>query len=288
MKFAIEKGYFTCLNSVFKLPLPTIEKLTYLALTRYADSNNRAWPMYETLARDVSCGRKRVIQAVTRLVQCSLVAKQPRGNRTNIYLVYPPEYHCEKIAQMENKAVFESVERTPQKEPEVASEHPEDSPETPSGCRENTLRVSPEHPISTKTSTKDKSSSTKPTKGKTRDPDRKEINPNDVEAVQRSFKNKGFRVNDAVIIDYLGKYDLAAIKGAIFCTDFAAARNPLAVISSNLARGNYVMPTAREAPEAAPPLEPPLRNPGEEEAILELRKQAREGLLNKTKQPAQA
>ncbi len=100
--------------------------------------------------------------------------------------------------------------------------------------------------------------------------------------------NKGFRVNDAVIIDYLGKYDLQAIKGAIFCTDFAAARNPLAVISSNLARGKYVIPTAREAPEAAPPLEPPARNPGEEEAILELRKQAREGLLNKTKQPAHA
>lgn len=81
---------------------------------------------------------------------------------------------------------------------------------------------------------------------------------------------------------------MSAIKGAIFCTDFEAARNPLAVISANLSTGKYVIPAAREAPLETLPEELVERDPGEEEAIMQLRKQARENLLNKTKQSAQA
>ena len=222
-------------------------------------------------------------------MQCSLVVKQSRGNRTNIYLVYPPEYYCEKIELAENVKIFQGVEKPPSnEESRVSTEHPESIPETPSECRENTLRVATEHPISTSTKTRNKSSSTTPAKNKEREPAIKEICPNDIEAVQKSFKNKGFRVNDAIIIDYLGKHDVSAIKGAIFCTDFEAARNPLAVISANLSTGKYVIPAAREAPITALPAELLVRDPGEEEAIMQLREKARESLLKKTRQSAQA
>jgi len=63
-----------------------------LALTRYAGANNKAWPAYKTLARDVSCCKRRAIDAVNVLIACGLVEKKCRRNRTNVYLLYPPEY----------------------------------------------------------------------------------------------------------------------------------------------------------------------------------------------------
>jgi hypothetical protein len=63
-----------------------------LALTRYAGASNKAWPAYNTLARDVSCCKRRAIDAVNVLIACGLVEKKCRRNRTNVYLLYPPEY----------------------------------------------------------------------------------------------------------------------------------------------------------------------------------------------------
>jgi hypothetical protein len=76
-----------------------------LAITRYAGSNNRAWPAYETLAIDVNCSRRRVIDAVDLLQCCKLIEKRKRGNRSNAYLVYPPDYFS---AESETQALIES------------------------------------------------------------------------------------------------------------------------------------------------------------------------------------
>jgi len=90
---------------VFTLNLPPIEKLTYLAITRYAGANNRAWPAYETLAADVLCSKRRVIDAVNLLQRCRLIEKRKRGNRTNTYLIYPADYYH---ADTETAALIES------------------------------------------------------------------------------------------------------------------------------------------------------------------------------------
>lgn|GEM_PF-2998269 len=76
-----------------------------MAITRYAGSNNRAWPAYETLADDVNCSRRRVIDAVDLLQRCKLIEKRKRGNRSNAYLVYPPDYFS---AESETLALIES------------------------------------------------------------------------------------------------------------------------------------------------------------------------------------
>ncbi len=76
-----------------------------MAITRYAGSNNRAWPAYETLADDVNCSRRRVIDAVELLERCKLIEKRKRGNRSNAYLVYPPDYFS---AESETQALIES------------------------------------------------------------------------------------------------------------------------------------------------------------------------------------
>lgn len=93
---------------MFTLNLPPIEKLTYLAITRYAGANNRAWPAYETLAADVLCSRRRVIDAVDLLQRCKLIEKRKRGNRTNAYLIYPADYY---YADSETAAIIESRTR---------------------------------------------------------------------------------------------------------------------------------------------------------------------------------
>jgi len=271
------------MNSVFKLDLPTIEKLTYIALTRYADNNNKAWPKYETLARDVSCGRKRVIEAVKRLVECRLVEKHERKNRTNIYLVYPPEYFCDPL-KISSEEEAPGVAETPPLFPGVTVEHPAGSPGTPLECREETPGVSVEHPISTSTSTKE-NLSPKKTTTEERETQNKNINENEIAAVVKAFKSKGVQVQNAVIRELLSSYDVSAIKGAIQCTDFHASRNPLAVIKKLLSTGNYVMPLEKETPKPPPIQE---KEFGDEEAIRQMIREAKEGLRKKLTTPSPA
>lgn len=252
--------------------------MTYLALTRYAGTNNRAWPAYETLARDVSCGRKRVIGAVNKLVECKLVEKQVRGNRSNVYLVYPPEYFCEKDS--ENP---QGVEKTPREIGRVSVEHPESIPETPQGCPQDTLRVSTGHPKSTNISNKENSTLTINNNDvEEREIFKKEIAEEDLEQIRKAFKVKGVKVTDKMIQDLLKSHDSDAVKAAIKCTDFNAARNPLAVIKWMLSTGTYVMPVDREIPVLSP--EAPVLDPGEEETVRQMIKEAREGLKQKTMQ----
>ena len=267
------------MNGIFKLNLPTIEKMTYMALTRYADNNNRAWPKYETLARDVSCGRKRVIQAVSRLIACKLIVKHERKNRPNIYLVYPPEYFCAKTEDENQRG----VERTPRAETGVATEHPESVEKTPPGCPGDTLRVSTEHPISTSTSTSENSSSTNQTVSEKKEIDKAEITEKEIDKIRRAFKSKGVQVNDNVICELLNKYALRSITGAIHCTDFTQARNPIRVIYWMLETGTYVVPVEKESPA---PFQPdPVLTPEDEASVRQLIKEARQGLLKKTVRP---
>ena len=163
--FAVERGFFSCENEVFSLPLPTIEKLIYLALTRYAGSNNRAWPSYNTLAKDASCSRRKVIDAVKALLDCGLIDKLSRGNRTNVYLLYPPSYyrgagtvHSEQGAadappaelegDLENnfEENFSGEQAAPPDDGRVNLMHPGSAGDSPPGCTPCTVGVNVVHP----------------------------------------------------------------------------------------------------------------------------------------------
>ncbi len=95
VRMAFESDYFMCVNDVFDLPLPSAEKLIYIALTHYAGSNNRTCPKYETLAKDASCSRREAIYAIENLCKCKLITKETRGNVPNAYVVYPPKFYSE-------------------------------------------------------------------------------------------------------------------------------------------------------------------------------------------------
>ena len=163
--FAIERGYFSCENNVFNLPIPTIEKLIYLALTRYAGTNNRAWPSYSRLGKDASCSRRRAIDAVNALLDCGLIEKLNRGNRTNVYLIYPPGYYrgagtvhpeqgaagappAELETDLENnfEENFSGEQAAPPDSGRVNLMHPGSAGGSPPGCTPCTVRVNEVHP----------------------------------------------------------------------------------------------------------------------------------------------
>ena len=56
-----------CDSAIFDLDLPSVEKLTFIALTSYYNGADRAMPSNESLARDVGCSEERIALAMERL-----------------------------------------------------------------------------------------------------------------------------------------------------------------------------------------------------------------------------
>jgi len=56
-----------CDSAIFDLDLPSVEKLTFIALTSYFTRADSAMPSNETLARDVGCSEERIALAMERL-----------------------------------------------------------------------------------------------------------------------------------------------------------------------------------------------------------------------------
>jgi hypothetical protein len=271
-----------CGNDIFKLPLGTFEKLVYCALSRYAGATNRAWPSYDTLATDVACGRKRVIEAVNTLVKCKLVEKQVRGNQTNVYLVYPPEYYVCAAHEKEGEKNKNgnSAPETPSGGVGVSVEHPESISGTPPGVSVGHPGVSTEHPKRNNIINKE-NNSLKKEAGEDElrrysDKDRDES----MEVIRREFRRKGAQVTDMVIKTFLSENSENEIKAAIKATDFNESRNPIAVIKWMLKTGSYIMPIEKEAP--APPPEVRMPEDNDEAAIKEMIRNARMGLRSKT------
>ncbi len=290
VRFAVDRGFFVCGNDVFDLPLDPIDKLTYLALTRYADSKNKAWPAYNTLAKDVSCSKNRAITAVNRLVACKLVVKVVRGNRSNNYYIYPPEYFCEeennnlqniKDLPTNNNQGVNDVD--PQGQPDIPSESTRDT----SGSTSYTLRVNEVDPINNKISTIDQQQHKTKKNSEESSSSQKQNKERNLESIRLSFKKKGTQVTDNVINKFLSKYKVIDIQAAIECTDFDKATNPIAVIHWMLSSGNYVIAVEKEKPVLAQVAEA-AASPGDEAMIMDMRNKARAGLLNKTAQEVPA
>ena len=58
---------YLCDSSIFDLDLPSVEKLTFIALTRYFTSEDSTMPSYNDLARDVGCSEERIALALEHL-----------------------------------------------------------------------------------------------------------------------------------------------------------------------------------------------------------------------------
>lgn len=279
---AFDAGFFCVENEVWDLPLPGTELLVYMALTRYAGSNNRAWPSNQRLAHDAKCSERRVQQATKRLSDCKLVVKVARGNRTNNYEVYPPGYYVGKVNDNKIIDIKQGAESAPQSNDTARLYHkgansaPSQGAESagqgaesaPSGCKSCALRVQNLHPNNNSNNNKNnnneqsssaqvleltkiedvKSNSTLNTEeeGVNSLINKKEINPEDIEAVQRAFKSKKAEIRQSEIERMLTDYPVRDICAAVLSCDFNTARNPIAVIKANLRTGNYVMPAAPE------------------------------------------
>ncbi len=260
VKLAFSSGYFMCGSDVFSLPLPGPEKLVYMALTRYAGSNNRAWPKYDTLARDASCSKRRAIDAVNRLCSCRLVAKEGRGNRSNVFMVFPPKYYCENYDKNTSSNIKKGADSAPQnnglkklyqsegelsapsEKTRVQNLHAQGAAGAPSGCSDNTLRVQQVHPNINNNNNKKINT----TKEDVSEYNSSTLNAKDVEEVKKAFKEKRSIVRDDVIEELLKAYPPKDIRAAIKSVNFEQARNPIAVIRWMLKEGSYVMPLDME------------------------------------------
>ena len=60
-------NYYLCDSAIFDLDLPSVEKLTFIALARYFASADSTMPSNKTLARDVGCNEERITLALERL-----------------------------------------------------------------------------------------------------------------------------------------------------------------------------------------------------------------------------
>ncbi len=162
--------------------------------------------------------------------------------------------------------------------------HPEGERDAPSVCTQDTLRVNTMHPKSTNINNNENLTLKNNQENEEREIYKKEITEEELETIRMVFKTKRVKVTDKMIRDLLKNNDLDAVKAAIKSTDFSAARNPLAVIKWMLSTGTYVMPAEERIPVFTPETKAP--GPGEEEAIKEMIKEAKEGLIKKTMQPA--
>ncbi len=62
-----EKNSYRCDSEIFNIDVPSIEKLTFIALARYFTDDNTTMPTHQELARGVGCSEKRIAIALERL-----------------------------------------------------------------------------------------------------------------------------------------------------------------------------------------------------------------------------
>jgi len=301
VRFANERGYFICENDVFALPLQPIEKLTYLALTRYAGANNQAWPAYETLARDASCSKRRAITAVKNLISCCLLEKQVRSNKTNLYLIYSPSYFKEKkeVSKVTNHAppVEAGVNHVHSGgEPRAPQKISQGEQRAPRGCTTFTPEVNQVHPKSNKKNNNENLSLIEGTlvpgnESGSEDKSEDELLNEEprfksVKRVQDAFKKKGSVISERATEDLLSRYAPKLIIAAINNTDFKVARNPLAVVKWMLSNETYTLPVERAPTVPSPLPEPP--GPAEDAQIRQMIREAKTMLRGHPARPSPA
>ncbi len=299
VRFAVDMGFFMCGNDIFSLDMPMCEKLLYIALCRYAGSNNRAWPSHATLCRDLSCGRTRLTEAIKYLCESGLVKKEGRGNRTNVYSLYPVSHFkkpCLKKKFEKNKeADSAGGQCSPGEHPAdsiVRQADPYSSPDGPSLFATRTLTVRQADPKRNKNKTIEKNISSsrvgtvqvqeeeREKKSHPLKPFKENLKEEDFERVRKAFKSKKVTVKDKVIRGLLNDSSAADVCDAIRATNFDVACNPINVIRWLLKENSFCVPLApASAAQTVEIYDPP---PEEERAaVKQLIRAAKDNLGNK-------
>lgn len=269
VRFAVEAGFFMCGNDLFDLDMPMCEKLVYIALCRYAGSNNRAWPSYTTLCKDVSCGRTRLSEAINLLCGSGLIKREARGNRTNVYIIYPASSFKPCKAPPPEPQDLDNHGSPCELEEDLVVRHTnyDSSPHEPSQFATRTMIGRQANTKRNKKRNNEKNSSSSGGEGSEEGSEEREKNrqtekiktetiktekpkpppADDIEQVRKAFRSKKVVVKDSIIVDLLKKHDTADVCGAIRATDFDMARNPINVIRWMLRENSYCMPLLPEA-----------------------------------------
>ena len=95
IRFGRQVPWFTCYTTIWKRDdLDAESKLVYINLASHAGNNQRAWPSYDTIARETSLSRRCVITRIKILIAKNLLVKRHRfennGKQTsNLFIVFP-------------------------------------------------------------------------------------------------------------------------------------------------------------------------------------------------------
>ena len=95
IRFGRKAPWFTCYTSIWERDdLDAESKLVYINLASHAGNNQRAWPSYDTIARETSLSRRCVIARIKILTAKNLLVKRHRfennGKQTsNLFIVFP-------------------------------------------------------------------------------------------------------------------------------------------------------------------------------------------------------
>ena len=95
IRFGRQVPWFTCYTSIWERnDLDAESKLVYINLASHAGNNQRAWPSYDTIAKETGLSRRCVITRVKILIAKNLLVKRHRfennGKQTsNLFIVFP-------------------------------------------------------------------------------------------------------------------------------------------------------------------------------------------------------
>ncbi len=265
VRLNFDQGYFICGNDVLDLPLCGTDLLIYITLTRYAGSKDQAWPSYKKIAEKAKCSDRRAKTGIKTLIECNLIKKETRKNKSNMYYVNSPkdykpinrQKNSEPLSSQNNNiddidnVTFNNTTNTQGCElsspPVVNSDHPPSDLRSPQGCTQITPPVISDHPIiNSSISNIINLTHQHGSDGSERErTNLKKIKDEDIKEIERVFKNKGISVKEMFILELLKDYPVEEIRSAIVNTDFHAARNPLLVIKHNLKNNLVMLPASR-------------------------------------------
>lgn len=108
VKRGSRRNFFIVDNGIFdeSLQIEALDKLVYICLLRYADNNSReCFPGMQKIADDIGISKRRVITAIERLSEKSLIEKTTRydnkgSQKSNLYIVFDAN---EVIHNLSNK-----------------------------------------------------------------------------------------------------------------------------------------------------------------------------------------
>lgn len=125
MKIATDQRKFTIIYNDFleSDKLDSYEKLVFIALKKFTDSNAQAFPSYNTLSKITGISARKIMRCVAHMIELKVISVEHRddeahGHRSNLYTLYDygfmwgnDEEEAEKIIPYSSKELIEELKR---------------------------------------------------------------------------------------------------------------------------------------------------------------------------------